>query len=310
MTERKKALLKSLERLEKQKLLLMSEDSNVSVDETDDKHTIAKKIVNKIGKADFLSKGVLIDVNSKEQEKCVNKMKKYGMRIKNIDIEGGYGTISKVCYRKGVCPYVVKAQNFTFYDDVAYRTEVKLLKRLEGTGITPRMVDYWECQFKFKIPGIPQEKPPLVGYIVMERWDGNLRELIHEQNGLKRSQLLEIIELIKKLHKYDIIHHDTHLGNVMYKRYGKRKDKIKFSLIDFGTSFDLRQKDVGRYVPYFNCKSQYGKLYPDLDFLKLKETLLTMTGIDASELLDPYINIFKIIPPNSSWVDNHYLLDS
>ena len=205
MSERKRALLQSLERLNKKKLLMMSEDSGIQVSETDDKKTIAKKIVNKMAKSKFVSKGVLIDVNSKEQEKCVEKMRKYGMRIQGIEAEGGYGAISKVCYRKGVCPYVVKAQNFTFYDDAAFRTEVKLLKRLADTGITPKVIDYWECQFKFKVPGIPQEKPPLVGYIVMERWDGNLKELIKKQNGLKREQLEEIVELIKKLHKYDII---------------------------------------------------------------------------------------------------------
>ena len=82
----------------------------------------------------------------------------------------------------------------------------------------------------------------------------------------------------------------------MYKKYGKKKDKIKFGLIDFGTSFDLRQKDVGRYVPYFNGKSFYGKVTPDLDFLKLKETLLSFTGIDASDVLDQYINPINIYP--------------
>lgn len=310
MSDKKRALIESLERLNKKKLLLMGESTGLSEEELSksDKKNIAKKIANKVSKSKFLPNGILIDINTKEQEKCVEKMKKYGVRIKDIDTEGGYGAISKICYRKNSCPYVVKAQNFTFYDDSAYRTEIKLLKRLKDSGLTPKVIDYWECQFKFKIPGVPQEKPPLVGYIVMERWDGNLKELIKKQNGLKRSQLLEIIEIIKKLHTYDIIHHDTHLGNIMYKYYGKNNDKIKFSLIDFGTSFDLREKTVGRYVPYFNGKSFYGKLNYDLDFLKLKETLLTFTGVDASDLLDPYINPINIYPRSSEWVSNSKLL--
>lgn len=307
----KKNLFKSLEKLKKLNLLKLSSDSNSNYSGSAPVSNSKKKNSNSYKYN--VNKSVFVVTDSKDQDICVEKLKKYGARIKDIINSGTYGTISDICYSDVKCPYIIKAQSFD-YDNRPYKNEVEIMKKLVGKNIMPRMVDFWECKYNVKLPGVKIDKPVTVGYIVQEKWDGNLRELIGKQNGLKRSQLKSIIKLLQKLHIENIIHGDPHPGNIVYKFKKKKENKkktqsVKFGLIDFGLSFDLSKKSVGRYRPFFRSDAFTGKRYVDHDFIYLEDSLLFLLNIDASDILKKYYDRKKVYPYLPFHVNNNKLLE-
>lgn len=316
----KKSLGKSLDKLKKLDLLNLSESLGLG-SQSSLRDNSRNKLINKTKKekkklTNFVNKSVFVISDNEAQKECAKKLKKYGARIRDISNAGTYGSISDVCFSKNRCPYVIKAQRFD-YDDRPYKTEIEIMKKIEGKGIMPKLIDHWECKYKVKLPGVEFERPVIVGYIVQEKWDGNLRELIIKQKGLKVSQLKAIIKLLQKLHNEKIIHGDPHPGNFVYKyikskskktRAANREPKIKFAMIDFGLSFDFSKKLVGRYRPFFRGEAFTGKRYVDHDFNYLDDSLLFLLNIDASDVLKKYYNRNNIYPHLSIHVENTGLL--
>lgn len=102
------------------------------------------------------------------------------------------------------------------------KIEYSLQKRGASIGVAPRVVEY----------------DSISKYIVMEKMDIHLTELITKQKGnLLRNQQLRIIEIYKKLDEAGVFHADSNILNYMIK------DK-KIYIIDFGFSKEITPKLV------------------------------------------------------------------
>jgi predicted Ser/Thr protein kinase len=122
---------------------------------------------------------------------------------------GVYGQVYIACQTKGGCNYVLKVQN----DDREFRNEVRLLKKLEGTGLSPKIYDAWTCKKK--------------GYIILEKLD----ETLKGSKLPKKEIYKQITKLLKALHRKKITFMDLHWGNAMVKNG-------RLYMIDFGLSKD------------------------------------------------------------------------
>jgi tRNA A-37 threonylcarbamoyl transferase component Bud32 len=102
------------------------------------------------------------------------------------------------------------------------KTEYILQKKAASVGISPRVVEY----------------DSVSKYIVMEKMDQHLLDVMKKQNGsLTKSQQVQIIEIYEKLDEIKVFHGDSNLLNYMLK--GK-----KIYIIDFGFSKEINQKFI------------------------------------------------------------------
>ena len=100
------------------------------------------------------------------------------------------------------------------------KNEYVLQKKASKQGISPRVVEY----------------DSVSKYIVMEKMDGHLIDVIKDQKGnLLRNQQYEIINIFEKLDKAGVFHADSNILNYMIK--GKN-----IYLIDFGFAKEITPK--------------------------------------------------------------------
>ena len=260
---------------------------------------------------------------------CSKKLQKYihNSIVTDESYWGGYSANNPGCYKtkKGInCKYIIKTQEIFLDRDDGYNREAYILKKLAGKGITPKMVDNWECYFKVKIPGFGSSRTlssvkknfnssdhrnifnsDLVGYIVSEKWDGIYYDLVMTKDKkIYEDDLKKIIKIVLKMHSLGIVHNDLHSQNIVYRiRNGKRQ----FALIDFGTSYDITREPIGNFLLRFNESvsdeenGMYtGRITPSLDFVKMREYFLRYMRADISKYVNKYINPFDLYPDEGS----------
>ena len=137
--------------------------------------------------------------------------------------------------------YLVVDKNMNEYAMKTFRVQ-KSSERLEQeaalqakaaeAGVSPRVI----------------ETDTVSKYIVMEKMDRHLVDVMKKQNGdLKKSQQKAIIKLFKKLDDAGVFHGDANILNYMYR--GK-----DLYMIDFGMSKEITsklQKKLGTYTPNY-----------------------------------------------------------
>lgn len=102
------------------------------------------------------------------------------------------------------------------------KAEYHFQKLAASVGISPRVVEY----------------DSVSKYIVMEKMDEHLLDIIKKQKGvLNKSQQLQIIDIFKKLDSIKVFHGDSNLLNYMLK-------DNKIYIIDFGFSKEINQKFI------------------------------------------------------------------
>ena len=102
------------------------------------------------------------------------------------------------------------------------KTEYHFQKLSASVGISPRVVEY----------------DSVSKYIVMEKMDEHLLDVIKKQKGiLNKSQQLQIIDIFKKLDSVKVFHGDSNLLNYMLK-------DNKIYIIDFGFSKEINPKFI------------------------------------------------------------------
>lgn len=95
--------------------------------------------------------------------------------------------------------------------------EAELQKMVADVGVAPNVIDI----------------DTVSKYIVMERMDYHLIDVIKKQNGnLTKQQQKDILSIYKKLDKAKVFHGDTNLMNYMYK-------DNKLYIIDFGMAKEI-----------------------------------------------------------------------
>lgn len=83
-------------------------------------------------------------------------------------------------------------------------------------------------------------------FIIMDRWDGNMAELIKEQGYITEMQLWRVFRLAACLGLYNIVHGDLKFENMLYKRIGSTIDRVDIVITDFGFAGILDSKETYR----------------------------------------------------------------
>ena len=195
---------------------------------------ITGRCINKSGK---IAKKLEISnlIFKKIRESCKN----YDWIIKNQIGSGGYGSVFSAC-KIDNCSYVIKIQPISR----AYYNEVKFLKELSKYKFVPKIYDAWICKNK--------------GYIIMEK--------IYRTSSLTTEEKrIQLIKIIKKLHKLNIVFFDIHKGNVMFKNN-------QIYLIDYGLVKKFKNKTIE--ITHLHSRD-YGKFTfnkgAKLDYLNIDE---------------------------------------
>ena len=98
------------------------------------------------------------------------------------------------------------------------------------------------------------------GYIIMEKMNGSLYDLLKRQNvsdSLKMDAIQNAQMLIDDLMQHGICHGDIHIHNIAYKFVNGNLD---IKLIDFGKSIKNCNKSHSQYVTNKNKKMDLNKL--------------------------------------------------
>lgn len=185
--------------------------------------------------------------------KCLKEYEKY--KIEKID---KYVKISKLGYagKEGVVYLVKNTINNQLYAMKCFKknkstktlkNEIELQKMCADIDISPHIIDY----------------DTISKYIVMEKMDINLYNILKSQNGeLTISQQKGIISIFQKLDEIGIFHSDPNPLNFMFKNN-------KIYIIDFGFAKKIDNKLIQKYKT----------LTPNMTFmiigfiLKMKEQL-------------------------------------
>jgi len=161
--------------------------------------------------------------------------KEISSAIKNADIANHYITNDwarlgrlGMTGKDGKCFLVVNTRGETY--------AMKVFKKNKSSNSINR-----EVEFQRRASSIsPQIIEVNAGkkYIVMERMDCMLYDILKEQKGrLTPHQQMEIIQLFKKLDDLRIFHNDISLTNIAFK-------EGKFYMIDYGFSVTTSHKDI------------------------------------------------------------------
>jgi len=114
--------------------------------------------------------------------------------------------------------------------------EVFLLEKASNIKVSPKIYDKYMCFHK--------KSETLSFYIVMEYIDGvTLQDFLKKKPVLSKKDKSTLLNMVKKLHKENIIHNDLHSGNIMVTK------NHKFYIIDFGISkqiadFKMDEEDI------------------------------------------------------------------
>ena len=128
---------------------------------------------------------------------------------------------------------IVKVQPLVYF----YH-EVPILVKMSRKGISP------------KVRGIYTGKTN--GYIVMDRFDGTLMNLIKKKDSkISKLSMKRLTAIIKKMHRSGILHMNLHAGNIVYRK--KKDGTFIFKVIDPGQSKDIKthmktKKNVVRQI--------------------------------------------------------------
>lgn len=176
------------------------------------------------------------------EEYKIKKLDKY-TKHEQLGEKGKEGTTFRVTTKSGK-EYAMKTFRPTKSSDRLKR-EYTLQKKASKYNICPRVVDY----------------DTVSKYIVMERMEGHLIDLIIQQKGLLyKYQQQRIIEIFKLLDEAQVFHNDANLCNYMIKNK-------EIYIIDFGFAKEITPS----LVKSLNTSKPNMKLMLIGFVLKLKE---------------------------------------
>jgi hypothetical protein len=171
------------------------------------------------------------------------------------------------------CPFIIKARGirdmdelrsflqdmfFAQYTNVQYHMMRPFLDPHVGylTNITPHVHDTWVCQERGSTqePGSTQ----MVGYIVMDRLEGNLHQFIHKYGEQLTPAhfemiMIELLRLFSVLSGMNIWHKNMKLQHILYHQHDKGMDLY---LIDWDNLVWKAEPDSSLQNRYTRLASQ------------------------------------------------------
>ena len=205
-------------------------------------------------------------------------------RLQTLDIsvphQGAFGAVSEACLGSE-CKYIVKSLPLaTNTQQRLFYREVDISTALGKAGISPKVYDVFICLN--------------TGYIIMEKWDGDYRNILRKDGETHENDLFAIATVTQKMHRLGVIHNDLHVGNILYK--GKGETRI-FGITDFGLAmrFDspqdvLEPKDLPNHI-------SPNIFFPAFDYYKIGlsiETLLSK-AFESFFLKQGYMSFIEYI---------------
>ena len=174
----------------------------------------------------------------------------HGVTRTGVVGRGVYGRADAVCIDDTGCEYILKVIPLsnveTQQDDEdaihEFIKEAKLSVRMGEARVAPLVMDAWMA----RIVGRDKDDVDrgLIGYIVMERYEMTLGQLMDKLGPSQWNALMRDgrtfdmwARVFTKTHDYGVIHHDAHPGNVMVRWDDHRKQISRLVLIDWGLSF-------------------------------------------------------------------------
>lgn len=202
---------------------------------------------------------------------------------KNSDLvtnKSVYGSISEVCDKNKDCKYILKLIPLKDNYFKTFIRESLIAPLMYKHGIGPKIYDMFICLNS--------------GYIIMEKYDGSIRNIL---DIVYNNDMDNLIKIIKKMHNIGVIHNDLHTGNILYK---KNKDNTySYAITDYGLSTYFEDKNhilKNNEMVHFQFPDMF---YPQFDYFRLNNTM-------ESRLVLPFINYF--IKNNLYTFEDYYIL--
>lgn len=194
--------------------------------------------------------------------------------------EGSYGKVMPAC-KGDVCTDVAKIVTFDFqrfpelYRYNVFFVECVITKFAGEQGFGIPVKTFFLCDEGKK------------GVILMERFS---RDLLTIASELKWEDMKQLLDKVRQMHSYGILHRDLFLKNTMYKKDASGKRDIR--IIDFGMSiaFEKEIPKVFRAIDYVNLLS-------DLPESELKQQCKTYVASYMGK---------KEIDKAEEWIKTHY----
>jgi tRNA A-37 threonylcarbamoyl transferase component Bud32 len=146
--------------------------------------------------------------------------------------KGASSNVYSLCDAKNECPYVLRIQELPqalnsdgMNEGIAsFTNQVMVTELASKHKIGPKLYDAWLCY----TDGVT------IGMMVLDRWDGDLRQYIVDSNIDTMLQDLE--HKMYKLHNLGFVHGDIWPANVLFR---KRGNKTEVALTDFDRSVPI-----------------------------------------------------------------------
>ena len=152
--------------------------------------------------------------------------------------EGGFGQIYRIRDKKVKTEYILKKikkeqnnskKNFSS-NKISFENEINFLKQVKGKNIL-QIIDYYENEKYY--------------YIILEKMDGDLEDMLEQyENGMSskliRKIFLQINSGLQIMLKRDKCHRDLKLSNILYSYINDEKTDFVIKIGDFGLATDLK----------------------------------------------------------------------
>lgn len=194
--------------------------------------------------------------------------------------EGSYGKVMPACDGQ-VCADVAKVVSF---DMTRFAEQYRINVFLAECAITQFA---GEKGFGIPVKAFYLCDENRKGVIIMERFR---RDLFEVRNELTWDDMKQLLDKVRQMHSYGILHRDLFLKNTMYKRDDQGRRDIR--IIDFGMSIAFEKS-----IPGVFCAIDYVNLLSDLPNDELRKQCL--------EYIGTYLN-FKYLTQADEWVKTHY----
>lgn len=195
--------------------------------------------------------------------------------------EGSYGKVMQAC-KNDTCTDVAKIIAFDFerfpelYRYNVFFAECMITKFAGEKQFGIPVKTFFLCDEGKK------------GVIIMDRYR---RDLLSIENELTWDEMKQLLDKVRKMHSYGILHRDLFLKNTMYKRdadTGSRDIRI----IDFGMSIPFEKE-----IPKIFRALDYVNLLSDLSIPSLKQQCRTY--------VESYLGK-KEMDQADQWINTHY----